>query len=1037
MEIQDKPQALSSQRQAELRLVYDHVPVMICVLDAERRVLYANRALCEFVDRTDGSLEGETACGILGCINALEDPRGCGFGTSCQACPLRLAMVDTYRTGASHRGIDYRPTVLRQGRREDMAFLGSTALLSLGGQPSLVLCLEDITDYRRTEERLRLLAELLDAAPTCTTVHDREGRFLYANEQTLALHGYTRDEFLQLNLHQVDVPASAEQIAARMAEITERGWASFDVEHYRKDGSLLPLRVHAKPARWGDQDVILSVATDVTDLRRTQDALRDREARLRGILEAVSESVFLLDLEGGVLECNETTAERVGTSVAELVGKSAYDFLPAELAESRQKEIERVAETRQPVQFEDQRGGIWFENTVYPVFDQHGRVKQFAVFARDVTARKKQERQLRLQSLVLDQIQDKVTVTDLDGVIQYVNDAECASLKRSRECLIGQSVTLYGDDPDKGATQREIIRKTREDGEWRGEVINYDSDGKELVMDCRTRLVRDEAGQPLALCGIATDVTARQRAEESLRQSEEHFRVLAETMLQGVVHQRRDGTVIAMNPAAERILGTSADEFLGSNSVSQEAFTIREDGSPFPGLEHPAMQALRSGQPVKGVVMGYFNRRVAAHRWIKVDAVPLFRPGEEQPFQVYTVFEDITDRRHAEHESRDLERRLLQTQKFESLGIMAGGIAHDFNNILAAIGGYAELVQASLPPAAPEQDDLKVIRQSVDRATELTRQMLAYSGKGKFVIEPVNLSQLVAECQGLLATCISKRAAVTYNLPCDLPSIEADPAQLRQLLLNLVINASEALGEETGRITISTRPVQATAEELAGLTLGRDVPAGLYVCLEVADTGCGMDDQTLAKIFDPFFTTKFTGRGLGAAAVHGIVRGHQGAIGITSQPGRGTIFQVLFPARGPGVAVGAGGSEAPARQAGGTILVADDEEMVRNLARRLIERAGFSVLTAADGAQAVQLYRQHQAEIALVLLDLTMPRMDGQEAFRELRRISPSVRVVVSSGYSEEDATERFAGLGLTGFIRKPYQHGELIAALKKALDSD
>jgi len=198
-----------------------------------------------------------------------------------------------------------------------------------------------------------------------------------------------------------------------------------------------------------------------------------------------------------------------------------------------------------------------------------------------------------------------------------------------------------------------------------------------------------------------------------------------------------------------------------------------------------------------------------------------------------------------------------------------------------------------------------------------------------------------------------------------------------------------------------------------------------------------MDDQTLAKIFDPFFSTKFTGRGLGAAAVHGIVRGHKGAIGITSRPGRGTIFQVLFPASGPAVAVGAGGFEAPARRAGGTILVVDDEEMVRNLARRLIERAGFTVLTAADGAQAVQLYRQHQAEIALVLLDLTMPRMDGQEAFRELRRISPSVRVVVSSGYSEEDATERFAGLGLTGFVPKPYQPGELIATLKKALDRD
>lgn len=768
MHIAGEPGASLHPRQVDLRAVYDHVPVMVCVLDADRRLEYANQALCRFVGSPEQVLRGDRACGMLGCINSLDDPRGCGYGPGCESCTLRQAILDTFSTGEAHRDVDYRATLERDGRREDKCFLGATSLLTMDGRRSLVLCLEDITRQRkaeelhqqseeqyrrlldaspcailvvqdgryaygnpyalerfgysadelrqipvletvhpdsreqilqrlaaigrgeanapiqvkllrkggevmdhesqsvpivfdgrpaalviglevterkRAEERIRRLAELLDASPTSITVHDPRGHFLYANEKTFALHGYSREEFFRLNLRQLDVPASAEQIEARMAEISERGAASFDVQHYRKDGTLVPLRVDARSARWDGERVILSVATDVSDLRRIQDALRDREARLRSILDAVSESVFLIDLDGIVLECNETTAGRLGTSAAELRGRCIYDFVAAESAQARRQIVQRVLQTRQPVHFEDQRAGIWFEHSVYPAFDERGNLVQIAVFGRDVTARKETER--------------------------------------------------------------------------------------------------------------------------SLRQSEQ--------------------------------------------------------------------------------------------------------------------------------QSRELERRLLQTQKLESLSVLAGGIAHDFNNILAVIRGYAELIQLSLSPTASAQNDLETIKQSVERATKLTRQMLAYSGKGSFRLEQLNLSRLVADCQSLVASCVSKNAVVTYDLPLDVPDIQADPAQMRQLLMSLVTNASEALGEHAGQVAISTRTVQASAEELAGLALNQDLPAGPCVCLKVADTGCGMDEQTLAKVFDPFFSTKFTGRGLGLPAVHGIVRGHRGAIGILSRPGQGTTFRVLFP----------------------------------------------------------------------------------------------------------------------------------------------
>ncbi len=280
-----------------------------------------------------------------------------------------------------------------------------------------------------------------------------------------------------------------------------------------------------------------------------------------------------------------------------------------------------------------------------------------------------------------------------------------------------------------------------------------------------------------------------------------------------------------------------------------------------------------------------------------------------------------------------------------------------------------------------------MIKKAVERAADLTRQMLAYSGKGKFIVEPVDLSRVVEDNKKMLVMSVSKKARVTYNLTDNLPVIQADAAQMCQVVMNLVINASEALGEQGGVIAVSTNAHLCKAKDLVGMGHGEDLPEGLYVCLEVGDTGCGMDQQTLAKIFDPFFTTKFTGRGLGLAAVHGIIRGHKGAIQVSSEPGKGTTFRVLLPASGPPAAAVQSELVATLECRGGTVLVVDDEETVRTLARRMLEHFGFSVLTASGGQEAIRLFREHQHEVSCVLLDLTMPDLDGAETFDELRRI--------------------------------------------------
>ncbi|MDK2971371.1 MAG: two-component system, chemotaxis family, CheB/CheR fusion protein [Candidatus Sumerlaeota bacterium] len=373
-------------------------------------------------------------------------------------------------------------------------------------------------------------------------------------------------------------------------------------------------------------------------------------------------------------------------------------------------------------------------------------------------------------------------------------------------------------------------------------------------------------------------------------------------------------------------------------------------------------------------------------------------------------------------ERRRLEAQVLQSQKLESLGVLAGGIAHDFNNMLMAITGNADLAMQDVEKGHPARECLEDIEVTAQRAAGLCKQMLAYSGKGRFEVQHLDLSDLVREMRGMLDVSLSKKARVQYELASDLPAISADATQVCQVIMNLAVNASEALMDAPGMITFRTYCFSGNAQESAPLDFDGAPVSGPHVCLEVRDTGCGMDEDTRKRLFDPFFTTKFTGRGLGLAAVLGIVRGHSGAIEVASEPGQGTTIRVCFPARGahtctpPPVHRDMGGW-----RGSGTVLLVDDEQIVRTVGSRMLERLGFKVLTAEDGVHAMEVFHAHADEIVLVLLDLTMPRRDGEETFRELRLVAPGVRILMSSGYNEQELIQRFSGQKLVGFIQKPY----------------
>ncbi|MBC7962864.1 MAG: GAF domain-containing protein [Steroidobacteraceae bacterium] len=405
-----------------------------------------------------------------------------------------------------------------------------------------------------------------------------------------------------------------------------------------------------------------------------------------------------------------------------------------------------------------------------------------------------------------------------------------------------------------------------------------------------------------------------------------------------------------------------------------------------------------------------------------------------------TIFMDavwkIVNRKRAEEERHQLEQQLLHTQKLESLGVLAGGIAHDFNNILTAIIGNADLALMRLNKESPAVDNLQRIGQAAARAADLARQMLAYSGKGHFVIECLDMNRLLEEMLQMLEVSISKKSVLRFNLTKPLPTVEVDATQMRQIIMNLVINASEAIGDNSGVITVTTDSMDCERSYLKDVWLDENLPDGLYVCLEIADSGSGMDRETLAKIFDPFFTTKFTGRGLGMAAVLGIVRGHRGAIKVYSEPGRGSSFKILLPACSRPAAISCGDSLKDAWRGSGTVLLVDDEEAVRDTGSEMLRELGFTTITAGDGREALEIFKSNP-DISFVLLDLTMPHMDGEQTFRELRRLKQDVRVIISSGYNEQEVTRKFVGKGLSGFIQKPYQLSVLREAARALLPNN
>ncbi|MFH1436630.1 MAG: response regulator [Pseudomonadota bacterium] len=512
------------------------------------------------------------------------------------------------------------------------------------------------------------------------------------------------------------------------------------------------------------------------------------------------------------------------------------------------------------------------------------------------------------------------------------------------------------------------------------------------------------------------------KLQKELRDSEKNWRQLVENIPDVVMTVDRGGTIRAIN---HTVSGLTVKDVIGKKLYGYIAPEQRDM------MREHLEQAFIEGIPFSFEILGT-GERGPGTAWYETRILPIQSGRNVEA--VILISKDVTERRKKEEERRQLSDQLMHAQKLESLGVMAGGIAHDFNNLLTGILGSAGLALLDTPGDSPARESIEEIEKAAMRAAELCKQMLAYSGKGKFDVKPIDLSSAVKDMGHFLDASISKKITLRCNLSQDLPPVEADTAQVQQIIMNLVTNAADAIGEGIGVVHVKTGCMDCDEAFLSASAINENLRPGTYAFLQVRDTGCGLDSETEGKLFDPFFTTKFTGRGLGLAAVAGIVRGHGGALRVQSTPGRGSTFTVLFPI-----------SAKPVRQkrerepsgllcGRGTVLLVDDEEEVRVTAGRMLERMGFTVLTASDGREAIDLFRAGSHEILFVLLDMTMPHMSGDETFRELRRLRSEVRVILSSGYSEQDAVSRFRSDGLAGFIQKPYRFKDLREKIKSVI---
>ena len=775
---------------------------------------------------------------------------------------------------------------------------------------------------------------------------------------------------------------------------------------------------------------VLELANDIAyalhDLELVSHQARLQESLQKANLIVESSPCFLFRWKsepGWPVEYVSNNITRFGYNPKEMTtGGFRYDSLiyPEDLKEIEYMVDYHIAENHKDFLlsyriYDSQKNIHWVEERTSIERDENGEVSAFQGIIFDITDRKTAEEELRFQSLLLNQIQDFVTATDLNGIITYVNDSVCKALGKGREQLTGNHVGIFGDNPARGATQNEIVQETLNNETWRGEVVNIDDDKNEIILDCRSHLIRDEKNRPIAMVGVSTDITEKKKKEEDL------IRLLSavEQTSEIIVITDCKGNISYVNPAFENATGYSRDEVSGQNP------RIIKSGFHPPEYYESLWNTINEGKTWRGK---FTNKRKDGSIYYEEASIsPIFSENGDI-INFVAAKRDIT-------ENVLLEEQMRQAQKMEAVGQLAGGVAHDFNNLLQVITGNIELAMMNAENDPELKSELEEVAKAGEKARMLIAQLLAFSRRQIMKLEDIDLNSVIAGLINMLSRLIGENIQLDFVAGHQLGTVFADQGMVEQMIVNLCVNARDAM-PTGGQLIIETENVLINGEYCKTHLWAHP---GRYVLMNVTDTGHGMNSEILAKIFEPFFTTKpkDKGTGLGLSTVYGIVKQHDGMINAYSEPGKGTIFKVYLPTSERKASSVGSAVQGPVVGGKETVLLAEDDRMVRDLGRRILEHAGYTVVTAVDGWSAVDEFKKNPDKYDLLFIDVVMPNLGGHDAYEKMLAIRPDLPVLFASGYSENAVHTNFVlhkGLKL---IQKPFTRESLLRAIRAVLDND
>jgi len=923
----------------------------------------------------------------------------------------------------------YRTSRVRKdGRRIDVSLTVSPIRDAAGTVVGAATIARDITAELEAERAVRRLAAIVEHTRDAIVGRTPDGIVTSWNRGAERLFGYAAEEMIGRPI-QILAPEGYVEEFDRIRDSISRGETlELETVRRRKDGSLIEISSTVSPIVDGAGRVvsIAAISRDVGERRRAEQALRTSEQRYRDLFEKANDLIATADLDGRLTSVNTAFASVLGYAREELVGRLLSELVPPEWHEEIDRALDRkldseVSTTVYEHELIAKDGRRISVEVASRLIEAGGRAIGTQAICRNVSERKAAERSLRAAEQRYRSLVERLPL---------VTFVEAIDPGRARSYVSPQIESLLGYTPEEWLADPELfwrlvdpagadaLRAAAAGGPPCHEFRLRARDGREVWVHGERQTVADESGRPLYAQGFWLDITEQRRSEEALRESRELYRLVVESSTDLIALLDLEGRVVYGSPSHAAILGYEAYEVLSLRGPAM----VHPDDAERADSAFAAAAAGAAACPSGPIRL---RRKDGAYVSIDSRMNPIVGPDGETQL-ILATGQDVTDRERA----AELSGQLRQAQKMDAIGRLAGGVAHDFNNLLTVILGYSEIGLARRDVDQVHSAIGQVVT-AAQSAAALTRQLLAFSRQQVLRPRRLDLGEVIHSTEGLLTRVLGEDVALGVSVDPGLPQVEVDPHQIEQVLLNLAVNAREAM-PDGGALVIEAVAVVAD-ETYASVHLG--VEPGLYVELAVSDSGVGMDEATRTRIFEPFFTTKTEGTGLGLATVHGIVTQSGGQVQVYSEPGAGTTFKLLFPAAGLDAELAAADGAVEGELRGtGTILLVEDEDAVRGLAAELLERLGYTVLTAASPAEARAVAGECDRPIDLILSDVMLPGGTGPEIVEELKALHPHAKTLYTSGYARVLVSERGVDPG-EPFLAKPFTTAGLAARVREVLE--